>query len=172
MAGPDDSLGDLIEIGRVGKPHGVRGGFHLDGAIDAAALVPGFAVVIARRSFVVESRAGMDSRPLVVLAEVSDRDAIETLRGESVFADRSSLTPLAEGEWYAKDLVGLTVRTEQGAELGTVTRIVNAPSVDVLEVSVIDGDEVLLIPMVGDAMVEISPDGGEIVVNAHFLDLG
>lgn len=172
MAGPFDTDSDLIEIGRVGKPHGVRGGFHLDGSIDAAALVPGFAVTIAGRAFTVESRGGMDKRPLISLKEIEDRDSIEALRGESVFAERSSLTPLGEGEWYAKDLVGLTVCTEKGVALGVVERLVNAPSVDVLEVSPGEGGEALLIPMVGDAIVEISPSRRELIVNAKFLDLG
>lgn len=172
MAGPDDTASDLIEIGRVGKPHGVRGGFHLDGAIDAAALVPGFAVTIGGRQFSVASRGGMDSRPLVLLDEISDRDAINELRGEAVLASRESLTPLDEGEWYAKDLAGLSVCTEAGVALGVVARVVNAPSVDVLEVAPVATGEALLIPMVGDAIVEISPERGELIVNAEFLDLG
>lgn len=113
----------------------------------------------------------MDSRPLISLNEVSDRDSIEVLRGEPVLAPRDALTPLAEGEWYAKDLVGLTVSTEKGVGLGVVERLVNAPSVDVLEVSAVGGGEALLIPMVGDAIVEISPARGELIVDGDFLGL-
>lgn len=165
LAGPD-----LIEIGRVGKPHGVRGGFHLDGAIDAAALKPGLVVFVAGRELTVTSRGGMDARPLLSVEEISDRDEIASLRGEAVFAARGDLTPLAEGEYFAADLVGLTVYTEEGAELGAVERLVNAPSVDILEVGVVGGEN-LLIPMVGDAIISISPADRKITVNATFLDL-
>lgn len=161
---------DLIEIGRVGKPHGVRGGFHLDGAIDAAALKPGLVVSIGERSLTIASRGGMDDRPLLSVEEISDRDEIASLRGEAVFAERADLTPLREGEFFAADLVGLTVCTENGVELGAVVRLVNAPSVDILEVGVSDGED-LLVPMVGDAIISISPTDGQIVVNATFLDL-
>lgn len=161
---------DLIEIGRVGKPHGVRGGFHLDGAIDAAALKPGLTVTIAGRSLTIASRGGMDARPLLSVEEISDRDEIAELRGEAVFAQRGDLTPLGEGEYFAADLVGLTVCTEKGEDLGAVARLVNAPSVDILEVGVSGGED-LLIPMVGDAIISISPADGKIVVNASFLDL-
>lgn len=112
----------------------------------------------------------MDSRPLLSVDEISDRDEIAALRGEAVFAFRGDLTPLAEGEYFAADLIGLLVCTEKGEELGAVVRLVNAPSVDILEVSVA-GDDDLLIPLVGDAIVEISPESGKIVVNATFLDL-
>lgn len=112
----------------------------------------------------------MDSRPLLSVDEISDRDEIAALRGEPVFAFRGDLTPLAEGEYFAADLVGLKVCTEKGEELGAVERLVNAPSVDILEVAV-PGGEALLIPMVGDAIISISPADGKITVNATFLDL-
>lgn len=161
---------DLIEIGRVGKPHGVRGGFHLDGAIDAAALKPGLVLFVADRKLTVSSRGGMDAKPLISVEEISDRDEIASLRGEAVFAARGDLSPLAEGEYFAADLFGLTVCTEEGKELGAVVRLVNAPSVDILEVGIPDGDD-LLIPMVADAIISISPADGKITINATFLDL-
>lgn len=160
---------DPIEIGRVGKPHGVRGAFNLDGAIDAAALVAGFRLRIGDSEYTVVSRGGVDTRPLVTLAEVGDRDAIAALRGEAVTAPRSSLTPLAEGEWYAADLVGLRV-VAGDREFGKVGKLVNLPSVDVLEVT--GGDEPLQLPMIADAILSIDVAGGVITIDADFLNLG
>ncbi len=161
----------MIEIGRVGKPHGVRGGCYVDGAIDAPALVPGFGVHLGDRLFTIESRGGTDARPIVMFAEVSGRDAIAELRGASLLARRDSLTPLVAGEWYAADLVGLTVETRAGTALGKIERLVNAPSVDLLEVVAIDGGQ-LLVPMVGDAIVEIDVVAGWVRVDEEFLNLG
>lgn len=171
MAGSDVDQADLIEIGRIGKPHGVRGGFYLEGSIDAPALVAGLELSIDGNPYSVASRGGTDARPLLTLAEISERDEIDGLRGRAVFARREDLTPLAEGEWYAKDLVGLAVRAADGTELGTVDRLVNAPSVDLLAVTPNEGDE-LLIPMVKDAVLEIDPASGHVTVDAEFLDLG
>ncbi len=161
---------DRIQIGVVGKPHGVRGGFHLDGCIDAPALVAGLALQIGGRTFELASRGGTDKRPIVSLREIDDRDAIAELRGEPVTVARRDLTPLAEGEWYADDLVGLAVRDRDRRELGSVLSLVNLPSVDVLEVGSPDG-EILQVPMVRDAIVSIDLDDG-VTVDAEFLDLG
>lgn len=161
---------DRIQIGVVGKPHGVRGAFHLDGCVDAAALIPGFSLRIGDGEYTVAARGGMDARPLVTLAEVSGRDAIAELRGQAVTARRADLTPLEEGEWYADDLVGLAVRDRDGRTLGTVERLTNLPSVDVLEVRP-DSGEPLMVPMIRDAIISISPADG-VVVDAGFLDLG
>lgn len=160
---------DRIRIGVVGKPHGVRGGIHLDGAIDAPALVPGLEVEIDGVAHVLASRGGTDARPIVAFEAVTDRDVAAALRGRSVTARRADLTPLAEGEWFADDLVGLTVRDRQGGRLGEVRRLVNLPSVDVLEVATPDDGE-LLVPMISDAIVEIDPAAG-VTVDAAFLDL-
>lgn len=163
---------DLIRIGNVGKPHGVRGAFLVHGAIDAAAMRPGFEMRVGERTLKVVSRAGTDERPIVQVEGVGDRDAAAELRGETLFARRGDLTPLAEGEWYASDLEGMTVRTVDGDAVGEVTRLSNLPSVDVLEVAQAEGGEPLLVPMIADAIVTIDAEQRTIVVNAEFLDLG
>lgn len=161
---------DRIQIGVVGKPHGVRGGFYMDGCIDAPALVAGLKLLLGGDEFTVISRGGTDKRPIVQLSEVSGRDEIAELRGRAVTARRGDLTPLEAGEWFADDLVGLTVRDRDGNILGAVTRLTNLPSVDVLEVSPDEG-AALMIPMISDAIDAIDPAVG-VTVNAEFLNLG
>lgn len=167
-AGPTDS----IRIGHVGKPHGVGGGFYVEGAIDPPALAPGLKVRIGDREYAVASRAGADARPIIVLEGVDDRDAAVALRGETIFAERSLLTPLAAGEWYASDLEGMAVVGEAaqgGGPIGTVAALKNLPSVDVLEVAPTAGGDVLLVPMVADAIISIDPRSRTIIVDAAFL---
>lgn len=161
---------DRIQLGVVGKPHGVRGAFHLDGCIDAPALTSGFEVSIGDSKYRLTSRGGVDKRPIVSFEGIDGRDAAAALRGEAIYAARESLTPLAEGEWFADDLVGLPVVDREGNELGQVDRLTNLPSVDVLEVNVSSGGAIL-VPMLKDAIVSIDPDSA-VVVDADFLDLG
>lgn len=162
---------DPILIGVIGKPHGIRGGFYLDGAIDAPALVPGFKFMLGTREFEVASRGGTDKRPILSLVGIDSRETAEELRGIQAHAPRGTLTPLKEGEWYASDLEGLKIVTGEGNELGMVARLTNAPSVDFLEVKR-DDDSQLLIPMLRDAIVRIDVAAGQILVNHEFLDLG
>lgn len=162
---------DWIRIGHVGKPHGVRGGFYVEGAIDPLALAPGLEVQIGDRAYLVASRAGADARPIIVLEGVAGRDAAVALRGETIFAERSLLTPLGEGEWYASDLEGMTVTgaAAGGEPIGTVTVLRNLPSVDVIDVAPTAGGEPIVVPMVADAIVSIDPVSRTIVVDAGFL---
>jgi 16S rRNA processing protein RimM len=161
--------GDRIQLGVVGKPHGVRGTFHLDGCIDAPALVPGLVLLIGDREFTLTARGGVDERPLVTLEEVNDRAQIALLRGQPVRAARGDLTALASDEWFADDLIGMSVVDEAGNRLGEIVRMVNLPSVDVLEVETTEGSQ-LQLPMVRDAIIAIEPGTG-VTVDAKFLDL-
>ncbi|MFY9468809.1 MAG: hypothetical protein WAP37_01655, partial [Solirubrobacterales bacterium] len=111
---------DPIRIGRVGRPHGVRGGFYVDGAIDPDALRSNLAIVIAGAAYTVASRAGADAHPILTLTGLDERDRAAALRGQVITAERDALTPLATGEWYASDLEGMHVVSVDGATLGIV----------------------------------------------------
>jgi 16S rRNA processing protein RimM len=162
---------DRIQIGVVGKPHGVRGGFYLDGSVDSPALVAGLELFIGEAVFKLASRGGTDKRPLLMLEGIASKEAIAELRGEMVRAARGDLTPLGDGEWFADDLIGLNVVDSAGNVLGTVTRMNNLPSADVLEVD-LSGGEQLLLPMIRDAILSIDPSDGGVTVDAEFLGIG
>ena len=51
-------------------------------------------------------------------AEVPDRTAAEKLRGTALTVPRSSLPPLAEGEYYHADLIGLPAVSTHGRSAG------------------------------------------------------
>jgi 16S rRNA processing protein RimM len=140
----------LVTAGRVGKPHGLDGSFYVEGARHA--LPEGTSLTLAGRTHEIARRSGTDDRPLIRLAGIDDP---RPLRGETLLVEDE----LAEGEWLASDLVGLSV-----PGMGTVARVMDSPSCSVLELE--DGT---LIPLVTDAVREIDLDAGEIHVNREFL---
>jgi 16S rRNA processing protein RimM len=75
---------------------------------------------------------------------ISDRGAAEALRGSLVEIDRSALPPLAEGEYYYADLIGLPCVDREGNAVGTVVAVENFGAGDLLEVEVADGKRSLI----------------------------
>lgn len=67
-------------------------------------------------------------------AEVTDRTAAEKLRGTVLTVPRSALPPLAEGEYYHADLIGLPAVSTAGEPLGTCVAVENFGAGDVLEI--------------------------------------
>jgi 16S rRNA processing protein RimM len=67
-------------------------------------------------------------------AEIPDRNAAERARGTELTVPRSALPPLAEGEYYHHDLLGLPAVSAQGRPLGTVVLVENFGAGDILEI--------------------------------------
>ena len=92
-------------------------------------------------------------------AEIGDRTAAEGLRGTLLAVPRASLPPLAEGEYYHADIIGLAVVTTTGEAVGIVTAIENFNAGDILEITRTDGKTVMVpfrppaVPQVGAVVV-------------------
>lgn len=67
-------------------------------------------------------------------AEIGDRSAAEAMRGTALTVPRSALPPLAEGEYYHADLIGLPCTASTGEELGTIIAVENFGAGDIIEV--------------------------------------
>jgi 16S rRNA processing protein RimM len=85
--------------------------------------------------------------------EVTDRTAAEKLRGTALTVPRSALPPLAEGEYYHADLVGLLAVSTKGEALGTCIAVDNYGAGDVLEIERPGGKRFML-PMRSEAVPE------------------
>jgi 16S rRNA processing protein RimM len=151
-----------LSAGRVGRPHGLDGSFHVTRP-RAALLDLGGSVHVAGAVREIVRCAGTPDRPILRLDGIDDRPGAEAVRGEELFVARTDAPPLPAGEYWAEDLEGCAVVTPDGRELGRVQQLRALPSCEVLEV----GE--LLVPMVADAVLEISLERRRIVVDPAFL---
>ncbi len=150
-----------MEAGRIGRPHGLDGSFYVTRP-DPRLLERGRTLGVAGRPRTVERRSGTDAKPILRLAGVAGREAIEALRGEPLWVDAAELPALEPGEYWAHELEGCTVVDGEDT-VGVVTRMVALPSCEALEV----GE--LLIPLVRDAIRSIDVEARRIDVDRSFL---
>ena len=83
-------------------------------------------------------------------------------------AAREDLPPLEEGEYYDEDLIGCTVETVKGKELGRLAEIVVTGANDVYVVACERGE--VLVPAVDGIVLEIDIDGRRVVVEPSGLE--
>lgn len=118
----------LVALGRVGRPHGVRGEirvapFHAQSSL----LLERTSVDIAGKSYrVLSSRAASDVF-ILALEGVGTREAADVLKGAEVSVPRSELPALDEGELYVGDLVGCEC-WEGETPLGRVIAVQSYPA--------------------------------------------
>lgn len=151
--------GDRLEVGRVVRPHGLRGQVVVELVTNRSERVaPGAQLTAADgRPLVVgtaspTAASGGRQRWLVAFEGVGDRDGAEGLRGVVLTA-----APLTDPDaLWVHELVGSAVRDVAGASLGTVVAVEANPASDLL---VLEGGG--LIPL--RFVVEHRP--GELVVD-------
>ncbi|MFZ5793792.1 16S rRNA processing protein RimM [Sphingomonas sp. TF3] len=100
------------------------------------------------------------------IAEVTDRNAAEALRGTELTVPRSALPPLEPGEYYHADLLGLPVVSLEGEALGQVVAIDDFGAGDVIEVERPDKKR-FMVPMNADAVPDWNAE--RLVVDTAFV---
>jgi 16S rRNA processing protein RimM len=111
----------------------------------------------------VESMRMHQGFALLRFREAPDRTQAERLRGLMLMVRLEDAVPLAEGEFYLYQVIGLSVHTVDGLELGTITEVLETGANDVYIVNGGPFGEVL-IPVTPDTIVETDIPGGRLIV--------
>jgi 16S rRNA processing protein RimM len=152
-------MSDRVQIGRVGRPHGIDGAFFIEQpSSDDRWWQPGARFLAGGREAEVVAARRSSGRPVVKL----DR-AVE--RGAPIEVELEALPPTEDDEYYAFQLVGLPVVEETGRELGTVKLVTPGIANDVLEL-----DSGVLLPMIEDCVRAVDLDAGRITVAPGFAE--
>ena len=146
----------------MGRAHGLDGSFHVTSP-RARLLTLGMPTDLGE----IVRRVGTEERPVIRLQGLESREAAEALHGQPIQVALEHAPKLDPGEWWAHELEGLRV-TDGDREVGTVRRMLELPSVEVLEVERPDGPE-LLVPMVADAVRSLDVPGRHVDVDLEFL---
>ncbi|MGD1056664.1 MAG: ribosome maturation factor RimM [Solirubrobacteraceae bacterium] len=160
---------ESVPAGRVGRPHGLDGSFYVTRP-RVRLLTLGAAVTVAGRETTIVRRAGTEQRPIVRLEGIEDRTAAEELRGTELLIGGGDAPALGEEEWWAHELEGCEVLDGEQL-LGTVSKLIELPSCEALEVRPAGGGEVVLVPLVKDAIRRVTPAQRRIEVDLEFLGL-
>jgi 16S rRNA processing protein RimM len=162
----DTDDAELLHAGRVGRPHGLDGSFHVTQP-RAALLDAGRVLRVGDHDDEIVRRAGTDARPIVRLASCTSRTQVEALRGTDLLVPRGEAPELEEDEWWPEQLEGCTVHDGE-REVGVVRELRALPSCEVLHV-VRDGRAELLVPLISDAVRSVDVDAKRIDVDLQFL---
>lgn len=111
----------------------------------------------------VESSRIQTNGIVVTLEGCRDRESAEALRHAAVAVPRSALPEPEPGEYYWHDLIGLTVATTEGVELGRVDHLLETGANDVL---VVYGERERLIPWIqGQVVQSVDLASGRMIVD-------
>jgi 16S rRNA processing protein RimM len=163
---------ERLVVGRVLRPHGVRGELVVQVLSDAPdRFAPGAELDVGDpdgpgppRPVVVRAARLHRGRLLVSLEGVEDRDAAEGLRGAWLSIPVAAARPLEPDEFWPHQLVGLAVVDRQGRRRGRVADVVPGAAHDLLAVE-LPGGASALVPAVA-ALVTVELEAGRVLVDA------
>ena len=150
----------LLEVGRFGRPHGVRGQIYITLSTDRNERVQPGARLWAERWFEIRSSALVPSREnnrfVVNLHGVEDRTAAEALVNRSVWAE-----PIEdEDAVWVHQVIGAEVIDAHGVRRGRCVSVVANPANDLLEL-----ESGALVPVIFVTAVTPEPDGSGFIVS-------
>jgi 16S rRNA processing protein RimM len=155
-ASPDKGEPDLVVVGRVGRPQGIKGEVTVEVRTDSPEerFAPGASLATDAGTLTVETVRDHSGKLVVRFEGVVDRNGAEALRGTVLQVDARTLPDLDdEDEYYDTQLVGLRASLQDGTAVGTVAEVLHLPHGDVLVVAR-EGAPELLVPFVR-AMVPV-----------------
>lgn len=157
----------FLVIGKLRKPHGVRGEISMEVLTDfPERITSGSTVFIGstHRATPIRSLRWHNQLLLLSFQGYTDLDQVGGLRNQYVYVRSDQLDSLAEDEYYHHQILGLQVFSDSGEPLGVVTTILETGSNDVLVVESPAGKEILL-PVIDEVILRIDLAGGTIYVH-------
>ncbi|MFL6060137.1 MAG: ribosome maturation factor RimM [Marmoricola sp.] len=167
------TAGAEVVVGRIGKPHGIKGEVSVEPRTDE----PERRFAVGARLKSTNERPGAagpghltvagsrwhSGRLLVRFEEIADRDRAEQARGTmlSVDIDPDEL-PADPEEFYDHQLVGLEVVTTDGRPVGTLKEVVHGTAQDLLVITTETGE--VLVPFVAALVPQVDVPGRRISV--------
>lgn len=165
-----------VLIGEVIKVHGLRGELKVacySGQPENIAHYRRLALIgkgdTIPRGFSLEGSRVKEKTAIVRLQGLTDRNQAELLVGHGVLVLREDLPPLADNEFYWRDVAGRRVLDTEGRELGIVSQLFSNGSQDIMVVT--GGRNEFLVPVVTDIVVAIREDAVVIDPPPGLLDI-
>jgi len=134
-----EEISKEIILGKVGAVYGIKGWLKIHSFTDEQEAILDYFPWSLKLGNNKQSVEIVDWRKhsnglIVQIAGIDDRDIAQKLVGSEIIVNESMLSDLPDGEFYWRDLIGMTVVTDKGYDLGQVSDIMETGANDVLVV--------------------------------------
>ena len=160
---------DLVLVGRIARPHGLKGHVIVNPDTDFAEERFTAGARLWTRSdqgveqLVIASARLQGPRPVIGFEGVERIEDAERLVGRELRVPEASLPPLADGTYYQHQLIGCLVETTAGEQLGEVARVEGGAAGSLLAIDGSKGE--ILIPLAVDICTNVDVNAKRITVN-------
>ena len=160
---------DFYNVGKIVNTHGIRGDVSVMPTTDFVAerFAKGQDLYLQQAGeplkLTVESARQHKGFILVKFVGYDNINDVQAFRDHELMVSGKDQQPLEDGQYYYHQIIGLSVKTVDGEELGTIKEILSPGANDVWVVQR-DGKKDLLLPVIDDVVKDVDLDAGEVTV--------
>lgn len=160
---------DFYNVGKIVNTHGIRGDVRVMPTTDFVAerFAKGQDLYLQQAGeplkLTVELARQHKGFILVKFVGYDNINDVQAFRDHELMVSGKDQQPLEDGQYYYHQIIGLSVKTVDGEELGTIKEILSPGANDVWVVQR-DGKKDLLLPVIDDVVKEVDLNAGEVTV--------
>jgi 16S rRNA processing protein RimM len=171
-----DRAGERVLIGKVTKPHGIRGEVKVYPYSGIPENFQQYETVLLAvddeaevKRYTIQRARVQKNSVLVQFAGCTTRNEAEALVQMQVYIPEEDLPELDADEFYLRDLEGKEMVTEDGEKIGTVTGILDTGGQDIVQVKSVGRE--YMIPLVPEFLVSIDENEVRVSLPPGLLDI-
>ena len=163
---------EFLRVGVISSTHGVRGEVKVYPTTDDPKRFRDLQAVILDtgkelRELKISGVKFFKNQVILKFRGYDNINDVEPYKGMDLLVSWADAVPLGDNENFIVDLIGMTVVTDGGETLGTLTDVLQTGANDVYVVKTAEGKEVLL-PAIRDCILEVNVEEQRMLV--HVLE--
>lgn len=160
---------DLLQVGIITTTHGLRGEVKVFPTTDEPARFKKLKTVIldtemGNTELEIESVRFFKNMVILKFKGIDDINDVEKYRKRGLFVTRANAVELKENEYFIADLIGLSVISDEGEELGEIKNVLKTGANDVYVIAK-EGAKDLLVPAIHECVRKVDIFGGRMEVH-------
>lgn len=160
---------DLLQVGVITSTHGVRGEVKVFPTTDEPSRFKKLKKVIVddgKQQMEMEIASVKFFKNMVILKfkGIDNINDVEKYRKAQIFVTRENAIPLAENEYFIADLIGISAKSDEGEDLGTVTDVLQTGANDVYVLNTPKKEEIL-VPAIRDCILHVDIEKQEMLIH-------
>jgi 16S rRNA processing protein RimM len=161
---------DLFRVGVYSNTHGIKGEIKVYPTTDDISRFDYLKHIVmdlgkeGMKEFEVSGCRYFKNMVIMKIKGIDNINDIEKYKGADIYVTRENAVPLEDGEYYIADILGASVVTDTGEDLGVLKDVMQTGANDVYVVTLADGREALL-PVIDECVLDIDTENKRVTVH-------
>ncbi len=151
-----------ILLAKIAAPHGIKGLVKILPFAEDVSLLEGRALFTGEtgdKTITLTLKNALGKYILAHIDGVQTRNDAEDIKGSSLYINRADLPEINKNDtYYIEDLVGRTVKYEDGAPIGTVAGVYNFGAGDLIDIKPSAGGDTYFVPFNEEYVLDVNDD--------------